>query len=93
MKKRFFLFTSELVLDLIEAIGADAFAVEEDDIVSVVAENAGGVIFLQNDAVVVGEDLDRVLYFNIHCFADLDGEDDSAQLVDLSDHSRRFHNV
>ena len=36
----------QLVLDLIEAIGADAFAVEEDDIVSVVAENAGGVIFL-----------------------------------------------
>jgi len=84
---------SELILDLVETIGADAFTVEENDVVCIVAENAGRVVFLQNDAIVVGENLNGILYFDVHGFANLNGEHDSAQLVHFSDHSCRFHNV
>ena len=83
----------QLFLDLIQAICADALAVEEDDVIGVVTENAGGVIFLKNDAIVIGEDLDGILHLNVHGFADLDGEHDSAELVNFSDHSGGFHNV
>lgn len=81
-----------MLLDLIEASGTDALTVKENDIVGVVAENAGGMIFLKDDAVIVGEDLDRVLYLDVHRLADLDGENNSAQLVNFSDHTCRFHN-
>ena len=84
---------SELILDLVETIGADAFTVEENDVVCVVAEDAGGMILLEDDAAVVGEDLDGVLDLDVHRLADLNGEHDSAELVNFSDHSCRFHNV
>ena len=83
----------QFFLDLIETSGADALAVEEDDIIGVVAEDAGRMIFLKDDAIIIGEDLDGILDLDVHGFADLNGEHDSAQLVDFSDHSGGFHNV
>ena len=82
---------SELLLHLFNARGANTLAVEINDIVNVVAENAGRLILLQDDAVVVGKDFNGVLLLDVQNFADLDGEDDSSQLVDLANHSGRFH--
>ena len=76
-----------MFLELIEAICADTLAVEEDDVVRVIAENACRVIFLQNDAVIVGKDLNSILDLDIHGFSDLDRENDSAQFIHFSDHS------
>ena len=84
---------SKLRLDLGQTVGADTLAAEEGDVVRVVAEYAGGVIFLQNDTVVIGEDLNSVLDLNVHRFANLNGENDSAQLVYFSYHSGGFHNM
>ena len=52
-------------LELFDAVGADAFAVEDGDVLGAVAKDAGGVVFLEDDAIVVGEDLDGVLDVNI----------------------------
>ena len=79
---------SKLFLDLIQTVGADTLAIKEYDVIRVVAEHACRVVFLQDDAVIIGEDLDRVLDLDVHCFADLDRKNDSSQLVDFSDHSR-----
>jgi hypothetical protein len=78
-------------LDLIQTVCADAFAVKENDVVSIVAENACGMILLKDDTVVVGENFDGVLNLDIHCFSDFNRENDSAQLVYFSDHSGGFH--
>ena len=84
---------SELCLDLCQTVGTDTLAAEEGDVVRVVAEYAGGMIFLQDDAVIIGEDLDGILYLNVHCFTDFNGENDSTQLVYFSYHSCGFHNM
>ena len=83
-----FIVSSEVLLELIQTICADALTIEENNVVGVVAEDTCRVIFLQNDPVIIGEDLDRVLDLDVHCFADLDRKNDSSQLVDFSDHSR-----
>ena len=83
---------SKMLLELIQASGANALAVEENDVICVVAEDAGRVVFLKNDAVIIGEDLDGVLNLDVHCFSDLDRKNDSSQLVYFSDHSCGFHN-
>jgi len=67
-----FIVSSEVLLDLIQTICADALAIEENNVVGVVAEDTCRVIFLQNDAVVISEDLDGVLYLDVHRLSDLD---------------------
>ena len=81
--KRFF--------DLLEAILTNALAVKENYIVCICAEYAGGLIFLQNDSVFVGENFKRVLFSDVHCLADADGEHYAAELVYFSYYSGWFH--
>ena len=88
----FFALRLEMLLELIEAIGADALAVEKYNVVGIVAEDTCRMIFLQDDAVIVGEDLDGVLNLDVHGLSDLDRENDSAQLIYFSNHSGGFHN-
>ena len=75
---------SERCLYLCKAILTYSFAAEIYDIVSIVAEDAGGLIFLKNDLVVVGEDLKGVLFVDVHYLSYADGEDYSSKLVHLS---------
>lgn len=74
-------------LDLLEAILADALAVEENYIVGVGAKDAGGLIFLKDYSVLVGEDLKRILLADVHSLTDADGEHYAAQLVYFSYYS------
>ena len=83
---------SELLLELIQTFGANTLAVEKYDVVGVVAENAGRVVLLENDTVIIGENLNGILYFDVHCLSDFDRKNDSSQLVYFSDHSGGFHN-
>lgn len=80
-----------MILHLFNAGCTDALAVEINDIVNLVAENAGGLILLQNDLVFVNENFNRVLLLNVQGLSDFDGKNDSAQLVYLANDSRRFH--
>ena len=75
---------SELCLELLEAISANSLVVEVNNVVGVSAEYAGGLVFLKDDLIVVGEDLNGVLYVDIHYFSYLDGENDSSKLVYFS---------
>ena len=75
---------SEHFFDFLEAVLADALATEEYDIVGVGAEYAGGLIFLEDYSVFVGEDLERVLFIDVHCLSDADGENYSSKLVYFS---------
>ena len=44
-------------------------------------------IFLQNNTVVIGEDLHRILYVDVHHLAKLNGKNDSSKLVYLTYHT------
>jgi len=72
------------MLESIDTVLADKLALEESNVVSVAAEDAGGLIFLKNYLIFINENLDSVSLLDVHCVSDLDGKNDSAQLVDLS---------
>ena len=78
-------------LHLFDASTADALTVEIYGVVCAVAEDAGGLILLQDDAIVVGEDFDGILLLDIQNLSYFNGKHDSSQLVNLTDYSRRFH--
>ena len=71
-------------LYLLEAILADTLAVEENYIVCISAEYAGGLVFLKNDSVFIGENFKRVLLSDIQCLADAYGEHYAAKLIYFS---------
>ena len=79
---------SGLGLQLFQALSADPLVLKILDPVHVVAKQAGGVIFLQDNALVFNKDLQRVLYLDIQILADLRRQHDSAQFVYFSYHSR-----
>ena len=82
---------SELCLDLLEAVGTDTLVIEINNVVSVSAKNAGGLILFKDYLIIVGKYLNGVLDINVHYFSDLNGENYSSELVDLSYDSCRFH--
>ena len=78
-------------LEFLEAIGADVLAAEVDDILGIIAENTGGLVLFQDDGGSIYIDLQRVLFGDIQSTPELDGENDSAEFIDLSDNAGRFH--
>jgi hypothetical protein len=78
---------SEIFLDSVKTIGADALSVKESYVVNVAAEDASGGVFLENDALVVNKDLYGILYIYVKRFAKLDGEYDPAELIDFANDS------
>ena len=61
----FYCFCLEMTLHFFDASGADALAVEVNDVVDLIAENTGWLVFLQDDLVLVNEDFDRIFLLNI----------------------------
>ena len=72
---------------------ADQLAVEKDDAVRVAAKDAARLVLGKHDLVTLHEDLQLVAALDAKRIADLDRDDHTAKLVDLSNHSRRFHAV
>jgi hypothetical protein len=88
----FYLRVSKLRFDLFDALAADTLIVEIDDIISVAAEFAGGVIFLEDDtAAVVGENFNGVFDLDVHGIAQGFGKHDAAKLVDSAYYSGGSH--
>ena len=87
-----FVYSAELFAqEFLDAVGADIFALEVDHVLGVVAENTGGLIFLQDDRGAVHVDLKGVLLGNIQGATELDWENNPPQFIHLSHNSSRFH--
>lgn len=81
----------ELFFELFYTSGANAFAVEVDDIINIVTEYASGLIFLKDYFIVICKDFDSVLWLYIQNVTDLDRKDDSSEFIDLANNTCRFH--
>ena len=90
-KKRPFGVSSEEIFQLFHTFSANTLVSEVYHVGGIVTEHAGGLILAKNDSVSVGEDLNRVLFVNIHHLAKLNRKNDASQLVHLSYNTRRFH--
>ena len=84
---------SESALDLFQTTFADALFVEEYYVIRVFAKDATGLIFLQDDLVLVDEDLKGGLVGNVEGLAHALGNYDTPEIVDLSYDADRFHNI
>ena len=56
-----------------------------------IAEHAGGLVLLQDDAIILGEDLQFIPFSNVQNSAQLDGQYDSSQFVYFADNASGFH--
>ena len=70
---------------LLHAVGADVLAAVVLDVPAVTAEDAGRLVLLENNGLAVDIDFDSVLLRDVQRAAQLAGQNDSAELVDLSD--------
>ena len=70
---------------LLHAVGTDVLAAVVLDVPAVTAEDAGRLVLLENNGLAVDIDFDSVLLRDVQRAAQLDGQNDSAELVDLSD--------
>ena len=84
---------SESALDLFQTAFADALFVEEYNVVRVFAKDATGLIFLQDDLILVNEDLEGGLVGDVESLAHTLGNYDTSEIVDLSYDADRFHNI
>ena len=87
----FFSRRSILSGELPDTVQADIFALEGSHIKGAVAENAGRLILLQTDLVAVHVDLQRIPLVDVQRTAQLDGQHNPSQFIDLPNNSRRFH--
>ena len=70
-----------------ETFFADDLTSEELGFVHASAENACGLVFFQNDGVLVHKNFNGILAAEREIFSDFDGKNDSSELVDASDDS------
>ena len=75
---------SDLLLEHADAVGADVLAAEVDDVAGIIAEDASGLILLQDNGVPLYVDLHGVLLSDVQGPPELYREHDAAELVDLS---------
>jgi hypothetical protein len=70
---------------------ADVLTFEVDDFVRLAAKNTSGLILLEDDTVTVNINLQRILFTNAKCPAQLNRDYDATQLIDLTDNTRGLH--
>ena len=80
-----------LVQQFLQAVRTDVLPLEDGDILGAVTENAGGLILFQHDRRPVHINLQGILFGDVQCASEFDGEDDSPQFVDPTDNSSGFH--
>jgi high-affinity K+ transport system ATPase subunit B len=69
----------------------DILPVKDRNIPGRAAENTGRLVFLQHDPVVLHENFQLVPLRDIQCTAQLNGQDDTAQIVNLANDTSRLH--
>ena len=75
---------SNLVLKLLDAVGADVLALVIDDVFGAVTENAGRVILMKNNVITINKNLESILFSNIQGAAKFDGQNDTSELINFS---------
>jgi hypothetical protein len=78
----------QLLLQLLDALGANALAREIYDMIRTVTEGAGRLILLQHDPILVNKDLDGILLLDPQGLADLYGQYDPSQVIHFANYSR-----
>ena len=78
-------------LDLTDAILTQSLALELGHAEVAAAEGAGGVIFGEYDSIAFDEDLYGIVAGNFHFLSHFLRDNDSAELIDVSDYSCCFH--
>lgn len=84
---------SDFVLEVLDALGADVLSLVAYDTLCAVAEDACGMILVENDVVTLNKDFQRITLGNIKSTAQLDGKDNASELVNFSYNSGRFHTI
>lgn len=74
-------------LELFKALAANLLVLEVDDVLGVSAENAARLILLQYDLISVYEHLERILGVDIHIASCLNGDDNSSEVIDMTNDS------
>ena len=75
---------SELGVDFMDAIGADVAPLEGHDVFGVAAEDAGRLVFFEDQHVILNENFQRIPIPDFQYAALFYGQHDAAQIVDLS---------
>ena len=79
------------ILHRADTLGTNILSVERHDLFGTVTEDTSGLILLHHDAGAVDVDLQTVSLCDIQSTAQLDGQDNAAQLINFSYNTGRFH--
>ena len=71
-------------LELLKAVFADPLFLIHNHVVRIPAENARGLVFFEDDAILLNEDLDGVLCLKSEAFSCFYGKNDSSEFVYFS---------
>jgi hypothetical protein len=80
-----------VISHLPQALSADILPLVGHQALGRRTENAGRLVLLQDDTIILHKDLDLIPLSDIQRTPDLDGQNDSSQLVYLANNTRRFH--
>ena len=84
--------TSDLALaELLHALSADQLALVGYNIAGVAAEDAAGMILLEDDFVAIHKNLKHIFHANVHCPAQLNGQNNASKRVKLTHNTGGFH--
>ena len=84
--------TSDLALaELLHALSADQLALVGNNIAGIAAEDAAGMILLEDDFVAIHKNLKHIFHANVYCPAQLDGQNDTSKRVKLTHNTGGFH--
>lgn len=81
------------LLKLFQAVGADILALEVDDILSIGAEDAGRLVLFQDNGIALSINLDGISFGDVQGPAELNRDDQSSEVVKLSNDTSRFHDI
>ena len=88
LKRTFFISPKNIIsisiLYSLDAIFADELAVETFNVVCISAENAGRLIFLEKDLVILNKALYSVTIVDSEILSEFNGKNESSEFVDFS---------
>ena len=82
-----------LTVHFLKAMTAYELALEQNHIVSVAAKQASRFVFFENNLVLVNENFNLILVFNIHFVAQFNWQHNSSKFVNSSYDTSTFHGL
>ena len=72
------------LLQFFQAVAADQLILVVHHVPRVIAEDAGGMILLQDDFIILHKDFQRIAQADVHGSAQFDGDDDPPQIIQFA---------